>query len=95
MKEDTLVSMTIDYCFKLYQSKQPPPVPEDVILSEEADDFRRKCFAMYVIFFSRVSTHLVLTSGFHSNPEDRPSAAALRKHSYLILPPDWVFTGFT
>jgi len=34
--------------FKLYQSKQPPPVPEDVVLSEEADDFRRKCFAMYV-----------------------------------------------
>jgi len=61
--------------FKLYQSKQPPPVPEDVILSEEADDFRKKCFAI--------------------NPEDRPSAAALRKHPYLILPPGWAFTGFT
>jgi len=34
--------------FKLYQSKQPPPVPEDVVLLVEADDFRRKCFAMYV-----------------------------------------------
>jgi serine/threonine protein kinase len=34
--------------FKLYQSKQPPPIPEDVVLSEEADDFRRKCFAMSV-----------------------------------------------
>ena len=51
MKEDMLVSMTIDPPFKLYQSKQPPPVPEDVILSEEADDFRRKCFAMYAVFF--------------------------------------------
>ncbi|KIM48289.1 hypothetical protein M413DRAFT_440009 [Hebeloma cylindrosporum] len=61
--------------FKLYQSKQPPPVPEDIILSEEADDFRKKCFAI--------------------NPEDRPSAAALRKHPYLILPPGWAFTGFT
>jgi hypothetical protein len=55
MKEDTLVLMTVDYPFKLYQSKQPPPVPEDIILSEEADDFRKKCFAMYAIFFSRVS----------------------------------------
>ena len=34
--------------FKLYQSKQPPPIPEDVVLSEEADDFRRKCFAVSV-----------------------------------------------
>ncbi|KAF5384954.1 hypothetical protein D9615_001445 [Tricholomella constricta] len=32
--------------FKLYQSKLPPPVPEDVVLSELADDFRRKCFAI-------------------------------------------------
>jgi len=29
------------------------------------------------------------------NPEERPSAAELRKHPYLILPADWVFTGFT
>ncbi|TFK41254.1 hypothetical protein BDQ12DRAFT_432162 [Crucibulum laeve] len=34
--------------FKLYQSKLPPPVPEDIVLSDLADDFRRKCFAMYV-----------------------------------------------
>lgn len=34
--------------FKLHQSKQPPPIPEDVILTEEADDFRRKCFAVSV-----------------------------------------------
>ncbi|KAG6828710.1 hypothetical protein H0H92_007018 [Tricholoma furcatifolium] len=60
--------------FKLYQSKQPPPVPADVHLSELADDFRRKCFAI--------------------NPEDRPSASELRKHPYLVLPPDWVFTDF-
>lgn len=60
--------------FKLYQSKHPPPIPEDVVLSELADDFRRKCFAI--------------------NPEERPAAAELRKHKYLELPPDWVFTGF-
>ncbi|GLB36061.1 putative ste ste11 protein kinase [Lyophyllum shimeji] len=60
--------------FKLYQAKLPPPVPEDVVLSELADDFRRKCFAI--------------------NPEERPTAAELRKHPYLVLPPDWVFTDF-
>ncbi|KAG5733729.1 MAP kinase kinase kinase mkh1, partial [Termitomyces sp. T112] len=32
--------------FKLYQSKQPPPVPPEVHLSKLADNFRRKCFAM-------------------------------------------------
>ncbi|TRM60250.1 kinase-like domain-containing protein [Schizophyllum amplum] len=32
--------------FKLYQSKLPPPVPDDVHLSELADDFRRLCFAI-------------------------------------------------
>lgn len=29
------------------------------------------------------------------NPEERPSAAELRKHPYLVLPAEWVFTGFT
>ncbi|KDR67730.1 hypothetical protein GALMADRAFT_1075085 [Galerina marginata CBS 339.88] len=61
--------------FKLYRSQQAPPIPEDVVLSEEADDFRRKCFAI--------------------NPEERPSAADLQQHPYVILPPGWVFTGFT
>ncbi|KAK0464912.1 MAP kinase [Desarmillaria tabescens] len=32
--------------FKLYQLKQPPPVPEGIILSDLADDFRKKCFAI-------------------------------------------------
>ncbi|PFH50794.1 hypothetical protein AMATHDRAFT_144238 [Amanita thiersii Skay4041] len=32
--------------FKLYQSKLPPPVPDDVSLSELADDFRKRCFAI-------------------------------------------------
>ncbi|KAF8807311.1 Pkinase-domain-containing protein [Phlegmacium glaucopus] len=68
--EETVVVM-----YKLFQSKLPPPVPEDVVLGEDADDFRRKCFAI--------------------NPEERPSAAELRKHSYLLVPSDWEFTGFT
>jgi hypothetical protein len=29
-----------------------------------------------------------------SNPEERPTATELRKHPYLLLPPDWEFTGF-
>ncbi|KAF6766134.1 STE/STE11 protein kinase [Ephemerocybe angulata] len=61
--------------FKLYQAKLPPPVPDDVRLSELADDFRLKCFAI--------------------NPDERPSAAELKRHPYLILPPDWHFTSFT
>jgi mitogen-activated protein kinase kinase kinase len=32
--------------FKLYQSKLPPPVPDDVILTDLADDFRKRCFAI-------------------------------------------------
>ncbi|KAK2461990.1 hypothetical protein APHAL10511_006453 [Amanita phalloides] len=32
--------------FKLYQSKLPPPVPDDVKLSEQGDDFRSRCFAI-------------------------------------------------
>jgi len=31
---------------------------------------------------------------FAINPEERPTAAKLRKHPYLTLPPDWVFNGF-
>jgi len=61
--------------FKLWSSKLPPPVPEDIVLSELADDFRRKCFAI--------------------NPDERPSAAELRKHEYLELPTGWLFDGFT
>jgi mitogen-activated protein kinase kinase kinase len=61
--------------FKLGSFKLPPPVPEGLILSELADEFRRKCFAI--------------------NPDERPSAAELRKHKYLELPPGWVFNGFT
>ncbi|KAE9403123.1 kinase-like protein [Gymnopus androsaceus JB14] len=61
--------------FKLWSSKLPPPVPEGLILSELADDFRRKCFAI--------------------NPDERPSAAELRRHEYLELPSGWVFDGFT
>ncbi|KII92237.1 hypothetical protein PLICRDRAFT_103206 [Plicaturopsis crispa FD-325 SS-3] len=58
----------------LYSDKPPPPVPNDVVLSAAALDFRNKCFA--------------------TNPEDRPSAAELRKHPYLILPPGWTFNCF-
>ncbi|KAF9455120.1 hypothetical protein P691DRAFT_17727 [Macrolepiota fuliginosa MF-IS2] len=35
------------------------------------------------------------TKCFAINPEERPSAAVLRKHEYLALPPGWQFNGFT
>ncbi|KAF7799268.1 hypothetical protein EIP86_010500 [Pleurotus ostreatoroseus] len=31
---------------------------------------------------------------FATNPDDRPTAAELRKHRYLELQPDWTFIGF-
>ena len=34
---------------QLYRSKLPPPVPDEISLSEQADDFRMRCFAMYVL----------------------------------------------
>lgn len=37
------------FLMQLYNSKLPPPVPEDVALSELALDFRSKCFAMCVL----------------------------------------------
>ncbi|KAI0320340.1 hypothetical protein OF83DRAFT_1105241 [Amylostereum chailletii] len=60
---------------KLYSSKQAPPIPSGITLSPQADDFRKKCFAV--------------------NPDERPSAAELRKHPYLTVPPGWTFTGFS
>ena len=36
----------------------------------------------------------LLTSFKSSNPEERPTAAELRKHPYLTLPQDWAFTDF-
>ncbi|PCH33872.1 kinase-like protein [Wolfiporia cocos MD-104 SS10] len=58
----------------LYQTKQGPPVPEEVHLTPLADDFRQKCFAM--------------------DPDERPTAAELRRHPYLSLQPGWIFNGF-
>ena len=37
------------FLMQLYNNKLPPPVPEDVALSELALDFRGKCFAMCVL----------------------------------------------
>ncbi|KAF8213133.1 kinase-like domain-containing protein [Mycena galopus ATCC 62051] len=60
--------------FKLFQAKLPPPVPDGLVLTPLADDFRKKCFAI--------------------NPEERPTAAELRRHPYLTLSPGWQFDGF-
>ena len=43
----------VTHTLQLYQSRLPPPIPEDVVLSALADDFRRKCFAMYALFLVR------------------------------------------
>jgi mitogen-activated protein kinase kinase kinase len=36
----------LTFCEKLSQQKLPPPVPDGMVLSELADDLRRKFFAM-------------------------------------------------
>ncbi|KAG1757663.1 MAP kinase [Suillus lakei] len=38
----------ITVMFKVYQNKQPPPIPSDVVLSDLAKDFKDSCFAMQV-----------------------------------------------
>jgi serine/threonine protein kinase len=44
-----LLSPLIDpFPVQLFQSKLPPPVPDGLVLTPLADDFRTKCFAMYV-----------------------------------------------
>jgi len=32
--------------FELITKQGPPPVPDDVVLTPDADDFRQKCFAV-------------------------------------------------
>lgn len=44
---------------QLYQSKLPPPIPDGITLSELADDFRRKCFAMYDLVLMHM--HVLVT----------------------------------
>ncbi|KAG1749908.1 uncharacterized protein EDB91DRAFT_1110360, partial [Suillus paluster] len=36
----------ITVMFKVYQNKQPPPIPSDVLLSDLAKDFKDRCFAI-------------------------------------------------
>jgi mitogen-activated protein kinase kinase kinase len=31
---------------------------------------------------------------FQMDPDERPTAAELRQHQYLIIPPGWEFTDF-
>ncbi|KAG1784045.1 kinase-like domain-containing protein [Suillus placidus] len=67
--------------FKVYQDKQSPPIPSDVVLSDLAEDFKDRCFAMQVL-------------SFVFDPEERASTAELQQHPYLELPEGWVFNGF-
>ncbi|KAG2755579.1 Pkinase-domain-containing protein [Suillus brevipes Sb2] len=46
----------ITVMFKVYQNKQPPPIPSDVVLSDLAKDFKDRCFAMQVDPEDRAST---------------------------------------
>lgn len=59
---------------QVVHSKMAPPVPDDVVLSSEADHFRLQCF--------------------EQDPDERPTASALRRHRWLVLEPGWTFPGF-
>ncbi|CAK5280497.1 unnamed protein product [Mycena citricolor] len=67
--------------FKLFQSKQPPPVPEGLVLTPLADEFRKKCFAINPeerppASELRKDPYLVLTPGWQFEgfePKSRPS----------------------
>ncbi|KAF9076204.1 kinase-like domain-containing protein [Rhodocollybia butyracea] len=48
-----------------------PPIPPELLLSDEAMDFKDKVFAR--------------------DPQDRPSAAKLKLHPYLVMEPGWEF----
>ncbi len=39
------VALVLMGYLKLYQTKQAPPVPDGIVLSPLADDFRLQCFA--------------------------------------------------
>jgi hypothetical protein len=43
-------------------------------------------------FFAYVESYSLINRD--RNPDERPSAAELRKHRYLELPPGWIFPGF-
>lgn len=75
---------------QLFQAEACPPVPDHVQLSPDAEDFRLKCFAMYV---PRTLCLIQYTNGGLSNPEQRATAAGLRSHPYLQLPMFWSFNG--
>lgn len=76
---------------QVYQNKQPPPIPSDVVLSNLAKDFKDRCFAMQVFDIYCVAN--VLMDAL-SDPEERANATDLQRHSYLELPEGWVFNDF-
>ncbi|KXN83839.1 MAP kinase kinase kinase mkh1, partial [Leucoagaricus sp. SymC.cos] len=75
----------------LTQNKRPPPIPGDAQLSPFADDFGTECFTMYV---PPLVCYIFSTACFRVASE-RPKAAELRKHEYLMLSLEWHFNGFT
>jgi hypothetical protein len=74
---------------QLYTANAVPSVPDDIQLSPSAEDFRLKCFALYVL----LEYQDLRTNDTCSNPDERPTASALRLHLYLEAPALWQFDG--
>lgn len=56
-------------------------------------DFRDQAFARHVILVISISCLLIFSNIllFLRDPKERPSAAMLRSHPYLVMKPDWIF----
>jgi hypothetical protein len=37
---------------QVYQNKEAPPIPSNVVLSDLAKDFKDRCFAMQVLLYA-------------------------------------------
>ena len=80
----------------------PPAVPNEASTSSTgwhcvvAVGGRLQVEVLRCVSTTRVmqSSKQVLTSYAYSDPDERPSAAELRKHTYLELQPGWSFNGF-
>jgi len=83
--------VTLMSLLQVYQNKQPPPIPSDVILSDLARDFKDRCFAMQVL---SLTVLLMCSWMMISDPEERASVTELQRHPYLELPEGWVFNDF-
>lgn len=65
-----------------------------MILSDLAIEFSKRCFDVCVRFLPFRETNANAHPWAYRDPDARASASELLQHPYLMLEPEWVFTGF-